>query len=302
MHGGLPVVLPLPAPKLGRTDFVLVSAGSRKPVRDAGGIGAARTRCYVNRYNFDDFIVYPGQPDLAHAHMYWGADKVDAFGIDPTSGGSCRGGAVNLSAYWAPALLTPEGKVIPPTYVDVYYKASHYDLNGTPFVNPPPKGLKLISGDMRATPSAPQNKFRFYFTCGETDDTNSSSGGLPQNCSNAIIGMHIKFPQCWDGKNLDSADHKSHVVFPVSGACPATHPKLIPSISQHVYFRNVPANSRLSCDGATGQGGFCLHSDLVVNWDEAIMQSMVTNCINTGLSCGSDLTGDGRSMDSFNGN
>lgn len=32
---------------------------------------------------------------------------------------------------------------------------------------------------------------------------------------------------CWDGKNLDSPDHKSHMAFPsgvTTGSCPTTHP------------------------------------------------------------------------------
>lgn len=36
------------------------------------------------------------------------------------------------------------------------------------------------------------------------------------------------FPSCWDGVNLDSADHKSHMAYPIqnynSGDCPASHP------------------------------------------------------------------------------
>lgn len=39
----------------------------------------------------------------------------------------------------------------------------------------------------------------------------------------------IVFPSCWDGVNLDSEDHKSHMSYPVGGApdsgdCPSSHP------------------------------------------------------------------------------
>ncbi|OJT05575.1 hypothetical protein TRAPUB_3588 [Trametes pubescens] len=38
----------------------------------------------------------------------------------------------------------------------------------------------------------------------------------------------VFFPSCWDGVNLDSADHKSHMAYPIqnynSGDCPASHP------------------------------------------------------------------------------
>lgn len=269
-------------------------------MKDAGGIGAARTRCFYSHFSFNDPIVYPGMADRAHLHMFWGADHVDENGIAPTSGGTCRGGAVNLSGYWAPALLTPDGRALTPTYVDVYYKSSAYDINGTPRVSPPPKGLKVIAGDMSARPETPQNRNRFYWTCGETDG-GAKQPGVPINCSDPIIGMHVFFPPCNDGR-LDSPTHKDHMSYPVNGSCPSTHPFLLPTLSYHVYFRNVPANSRLSCDAPTGQGGFCLHADWIANWKDDVIKSMVDSCINKGLSCGSDLVGDNRSLGIFGGN
>lgn len=299
MHGGLPVVLPLPAPKPGRTDEYLVRAESA-PKKDAGGIGAARTRCFASHYNFDDFIVYPGQPGLAHAHMYFGAGKFDAFGLGPNSDATCRGAVVNLSAYWVPALLDPQGKVIPPTYADFYYKQGNYDISGPPtnFV-PQPKGLKLIAGSMLGRPESPQSRAIVGWSCGESDGA-ATSAGIPANCSTPSFHLHM--PYCWNGKDLDSADHKSHVQYPSGGKCPAGFPVLIPAISYHIYFRNVSAGSRLSCDAATGQGGFCGHGDIVVAWKESVLKSMVDKCVNTGLSCGSDLVGDGTSLGIFSGN
>lgn len=42
------------------------------------------------------------------------------------------------------------------------------------------------------------------------------------------IRYQVFFPMCWDGVNLDSADHKSHMAYPVdnynSGTCPSSHP------------------------------------------------------------------------------
>ncbi len=257
------------------------------PARDAGGIGAARTRCFTSHVNFDDSIVYPGQPGKAHAHQYAGADKSDALGIGAGAGGTCRGGTANLSSYWWPALLGPDGKVLTPRWSDHYYKQSHYDVQGV--VSPPMKGLKIVAGDMTAR-TASQNRFYVYWSCG---DNNGAKSATVPNCGSQDTILNVLFPQCSNGQ-LDSADHKSHMSYPVSGRCPASHPTLIPSISYHVYFRGVPANSRLSCDAADGAGGFCLHADLIVNWDEDIMRNMVSGCINAGLSGGSHMVCDGR--------
>lgn len=47
---------------------------------------------------------------------------------------------------------------------------------------------------------------------------------------------------CWDGKNLDSPDHKSHVAYPESGSfessgpCPASHPVKLPQVMYEVMW------------------------------------------------------------------
>jgi hypothetical protein len=49
--------------------------------------------------------------------------------------------------------------------------------------------------------------------------------------------------RCWDGVNLDSPDHKSHIAYPTAGpasfhtdggACPASHPVKIPQLMLEV--------------------------------------------------------------------
>lgn len=47
---------------------------------------------------------------------------------------------------------------------------------------------------------------------------------------------------CWDGVNLDSPDHKSHVSYPASGSfettgpCPSTHPVRLPQLMYEVMW------------------------------------------------------------------
>jgi hypothetical protein len=55
------------------------------------------------------------------------------------------------------------------------------------------------------------------------------------------IRMTIIFPSCWDGKNLDSPDHKSHVAYAPGAAlagdkCPTTHPVRIPQVMYEVMY------------------------------------------------------------------
>lgn len=48
---------------------------------------------------------------------------------------------------------------------------------------------------------------------------------------------------CWDGINLDSSDHSSHVSYPETGTfesngpCPATHPVKLPQLMFEVVWQ-----------------------------------------------------------------
>lgn len=53
--------------------------------------------------------------------------------------------------------------------------------------------------------------------------------------------------RCWDGVNLDSTDHKSHVAYPsgsfeTGGACPSTHPVKLPQVMYEVMWDTTQFN------------------------------------------------------------
>jgi hypothetical protein len=63
------------------------------------------------------------------------------------------------------------------------------------------------------------------------------------------IRTNIHFPTCWDGKNLDSPNHKDHVAYPTTGpatflslggSCPSTHPVRIPQLMYEVRTHITP--------------------------------------------------------------
>lgn len=43
-----------------------------------------------------------------------------------------------------------------------------------------------------------------------------------------IDNLVLTFPNCWDGAHLDSANHKSHMLYGQALNCPMTHPVLVP--------------------------------------------------------------------------
>ena len=70
---------------------------------------------------------------------------------------------------------------------------------------------------------------------------------LPTKFCEGGIRSVITFPTCWDGVNLDSADHKSHMSYPIEGSitdrfdydggkCPDTHPVKVPQVMYEVIW------------------------------------------------------------------
>jgi hypothetical protein len=58
-----------------------------------------------------------------------------------------------------------------------------------------------------------------------------------------------KLYRCWDGVNLDSPDHKSHVTYPINGSfeggspCPASHPVRLPQLFYEIMWNTTEFNN-----------------------------------------------------------
>jgi hypothetical protein len=56
--------------------------------------------------------------------------------------------------------------------------------------------------------------------------------------------------RCWNGKDLDSPNHMSHVSYPANGTfesqgpCPASHPVKIPQLMYEVIFETAEFNTK----------------------------------------------------------
>jgi hypothetical protein len=112
--------------------------------------------------------------------------------------------------------------------------------------------------------------------------------------------MMVQLPQCWNGKDLDSEDHKSHMSYPVNGGCPSSHPVAIPEITFNIYYE-VPAGTkssdwRLASDmyDSSLPGGYSAHGDWFEGWDRDVAEAFVKNCDQASKDCQSHMIGDGR--------
>lgn len=55
---------------------------------------------------------------------------------------------------------------------------------------------------------------------------------LDTNCKDGLR-MELMFPSCWNGRDLDTADHKSHMAYPttvIDGQCPPGFDVRLPSL------------------------------------------------------------------------
>ncbi|KAG6826748.1 hypothetical protein H0H93_016238, partial [Arthromyces matolae] len=130
------------------------------------------------------------------------------------------------------------------------------------------------------------------FLCLDFSGTSVRYNSLPPVSCPSGVRAQINFPSCWDGKNTDSVDHKSHVAFlsggPDSGTCKDPNfPVTLPRIFMEVYWDTVSFDSMRSeamnstqpfvfaYGDATGYG---YHADFLMGWDKGVLQKAVDNC------------------------
>ena len=276
--------------------------------------GEFRIGCDVSHMSNDDPLVYPNQQGAAHHHTFFGNTslnyKSDLMTLSSTGNSTCRGGIANRSAYWIPSFIdTATNTPILPNDTGFYYKSG--EIDGTLIVAPP-KGLRMIAGNSKAATATDAGS---SYSCLPGPNSTRTSWpwhkGIPSGAdcdAGDILVVAVGFPQCWDGKNLDSPNHKDHMAYPSHRTtapnfyCPATHPIAIPRITMNVKFNitkpNQTATWRLASDNYanTSPGGYSVHADWVNGWDETVMAGIIKNCINAKRDGHSHLLCDGRTL------
>lgn len=297
----------IPPPAIGSSIARIRVEARYAPKQNTDGTGQFRITCSFSHMNFDDPIVHPGKSGAAHLHVFFGNTTVDHTSTPEsiqTSGNStCAGGTLNRTAYWAPAVIDiKDGTPIQPSRLLVYYKSF---VTGGHNIQPYPAGLRIIAGDMMSS-SAQQ---RTDFGCIGPDGKETRFSFIPPECgTGSILEMTINFPMCWDGTNLDSPDHKSHMSFTLwdneiqRNACPKTHPIILPALTQKIQYR-VPedgdtARWRLSSDSYSRNivGGYSIHADWINGWDKSIQDIWVNECLRANRDCHGMLLGDGTTL------
>ena len=197
---------------------------------------------------------------------------------------SCHGGTANRSSYWFPAVydaVTQEIQV--PSRGTFYYKSHILPPEG---LQPIPAGLRMIAGNKNAT--GYQSVANWY--CSRSNIPNTE-GFIPDCPVGEDVMLSVAFPECWNGRDLDSPDHQSHMAYAIyvnggTSYCPSTHPIGLPRVEEIVAFP-VTANSRplrwrLSSDmySSSIRGGRSLHADWMDGWSRDAMTTFTRECVN----------------------
>jgi hypothetical protein len=284
-----------------------------------GDVGAFRTECELSHTLSDDPLVWPGQPGKSHPHNFWGNTSANASMTNPRvgTGSTCLGGDLNRTAYWAPAMVDGSTQTEDHTFdmvqpatgpwtmsLQVYYKSGYAGVESE-WVEHFPPGLRMIAGNPTST--GPQE--HVLFDCINTGDALSYYNGIrdrraiPPDCPEGkIIQVRITFPQCWDGVNLDSPDHKSHMAYPLGFAwpvalgCPSSHPVPLTEIIQHFRYRVGPGGSAdygfvTDLYDLEKPRGYSFHADWWNGWDPATINRIVDDCVSNRHDCRMNLVG-----------
>lgn len=286
-----------------------VRATSDRGIAASDGVGAFRLECTYSHMAFDDPIVYPGKPGASHLHTFFGNTSTnansDTKSLFAATSSTCAGGIANLTAYWVPAMIdkTTDRGLIPAANL-IYYK-SGYNSNPPALIRPPPNGLRMVAGNkVTQAGELESSNVHHNFECWSSQLPGGRSGmkqAIPDCPSGGYILSILDFPNCWDGVNLDSVDHRSHMAYSGGGRCPASHPVAIPVVTLNINYSVTSGQStrnwRLSSDAyATGPGGYTMHGDVWFNWNEPVQTAWMTNCVKAARDCHAYLLGDGREL------
>ncbi|GLZ34655.1 hypothetical protein Lesp02_68420 [Lentzea sp. NBRC 105346] len=270
-------------------------------VTENGSSGQYTIRCGSNaerHLNADNPVMSPGTPAGAHhTHEYVGNSSADYTSTDDSLEKAKSTCDKDLSSYFWPVLRLTDGvghdahapgggehgntgEVVPPKSVTITYVG-----NPASKVLPMPRFLRMITGDPMALTHQYGDRVRAKWSCSGHQDRYTTKYPLCENGESVV--RSYEFASCWDGGNIDSASHRTHIVHPsAAGICPArTFP--VPQLRLTVTY-DVPKGRPFAIDSFPEQ-----HRDpasdhaMYINVMPAAMMNELVRCINEGRSCSS---------------
>ncbi|GAB2584385.1 DUF1996 domain-containing protein [Streptomyces capparidis] len=272
--------------------------------RNRGGAstGTFTSRCGTNEnghFNSDNMIVAPGVSNGAHhMHDYVGNLTTDGFSTNESlaaAGTTCTNG--DKSAYFWPVLRVQDGtqerdaaapgggtegnvgRIVKPSEAQIFFQG-----NPRAKVTAMPRFLRIITGDAKAHTNGTANA-NASWSCTGFENRVQLKDKYPLCPAGSKVVRTFKFQSCWDGQNIDSANHRTHVAFAAAdGSCPQGF-RAIPQLVQRLVY-DVPAQPNFAVDSFPEQ----LHKPVTDHGDFVNVLSdrqnrQVANCLNSGRRC-----------------
>ncbi|MER7687314.1 DUF1996 domain-containing protein [Streptomyces sp. NPDC097610] len=303
-------------------DFVDITTLQPNVPQKPGGSGNASTgtftsSCGVNankKFNTDNVIVAPGVTNGAHhLHDYVGNQSNDAFATNDDlakAATTCQNQGDKSTYYW-PVLRVQDGtqefdadknggglegnvgKVL-------QAKQAQIEFIGNPQskVVEMPTFLRIITGDAKAFTNGPANA-NAHWSCTGFENKVQLTDKYPICPQGSSVVRSFAFQSCWDGQNIDSANHRTHVAFADANGNCAGGFKAIPQLTMRLLYdapaptlENGQVKNPYAVDGFPEQVHKAItdHDDFINVFDASLMREMV-DCINAGRQCGDGAGG-----------
>jgi hypothetical protein len=260
--------------------------------------GTFTVNCAPLTIQRSDPIVQPGIPS-AHVHSVVGGNAfqrnmgpMDALKANSTT---CDKG-LDHSNYWVPQLYHLRAdkmyEMVPFGHNAVYYQLRACDYapglkncKGSKIPMAFPDGFRMVAGDpfRRTQNDSDPAQRAVHMVCLTAGKTLSQGPGFPKtHCQN--LRAEVYFPSCWDGKNLDSPDHKSHMAYPAigdynGGVCPESHPVALFSLFYEFFYDTGPYTDLKFAFANGDPTAFGFHGDFIMGWTNRTCSRLLTKIV-----------------------
>ena len=233
---------------------------------------------FSHRGSYDP-IGSPRAKRAGHLHDFFGNRRTRGASTSRSlrrRGGTTCAPEADRSAYWVPSIFE-DGRFVRPEQVTIYYTVDPLLADD---VQPFPRHLRIIAGNAKErgeVPGAPN-----VWSCLGSDVAGDAGGVMCPSMS--ALELILNFPDCWDGRRVDSRDHQSHMAYSEAGECPEEHPVAVPQVQFKIRWPSLGGPGVALASG----NPYSAHGDFMNAWRPRALRRRIDDCLRPVVKCGAD--------------